>query len=1347
MFDIEAQGNYAFRHITAVNGLPDNQIEGLFFTPDGRLGIRTTALISLFDGNKYQSLPYNAHHLYYWAYGNIPLCQYIDVQDRVWIKDRSVLRVLDLKSECYIENIDSLVHSFGIKQRLANMFIDDDKHYWFITDDNSLYLYDGDHLNAMPVDDVMDTDYGHVIGLNSAGNYCWMVYSNGYLCCWDIVRKKIIREESLFVGRIKSEERVIIRTLSDGSFWMAWDNGVAYYDETLHQWVELDDLRLDARDMFTALDTDAFGNAWVGTGKSGVYIINKEDFSVSRYPAIPLIDGTSIHNDITNIAINQEKGDVWISFLFQGLAYYHPNINKFSLFNSKTVNGSLPEESIRCMLEDEDGNILLGTLNGLFRFNPETKSIDMSYKELVHKFCYVLYRDSHNRIWVGTMYDGLYCIDKQTVHRYYTPDIDFHVFQREANYNSIRNILESQDGQFWISVTGGVSNFNPKNGHFAMLSARHPELSPYTICQALAEDENGQLIVGSTNGLYYYNPEHDFVWRPEVDAPKDERFIHSNSRYNYICRDSRNLYWFGTQNGLAVVDMVRGDVYHFDSDNGMANSVVKMIVEDKGHNMWVSTANSICKITVTPTNGKYEFDIVAFSQNNGLLSGEYYANSGLVASDGTIYFGGLNGFTAFSPENIVCSQSENHPVLTGLYLFNTLISPGQKYNDRVVLEQSLNYTKRIELDYDENFVAIEFSGLNFANPDQTYYKYRLEGFDNDWNETSFSNTSGKAVYTGLSHGKYTFWVYTANSDKLWGKQAAKLDIIIHPPFWNTIWARILYAILFIVLMVWFIVYMDKRNKRRVWLLQQAEAQKQKEELDQMKFRFFTNISHEFRTPLTLIITPLEAYIKKLKDETERKKLFAIHHNALDLLALVNQLLDFRKLEVKGEELVLLSGDFTDFTRQVYASFQTIADEKQISFQFDSTGNKEVYMYFDRDKVHKIMNNLLSNAFKFTPEGGGVTLKLEQCDNNGRTYIQTKVIDTGIGIPERDLPHVFDRFYQVTDDMSNNKPGSGIGLHLVKEYTVLHEGYVSVESISGAGSIFCVAIPVDLYPDRDIQEPILDKDVEVDSGEMVQSTEVKPLLLIVEDNNEFRYFLREQLNDWYCVIDAANGEDGEQLAIEKNPDLIISDIMMPRVDGMELCRRIKTNLQTSHIPIILLTARTSDESKAMGYEAGADSYISKPFSFDVLLTRIRKLIEQHQKRKEAFHKEIVITPSNITITSLDEKLVQKALECVERNMDNTEYSVEELSADLAMTRATLYRKMQGITGQSPKDFIRSIRLKRAAQLLKDTDLSVSEIADHVGFSTPRYFAKLFKEAFGMLPSQYGGRLNKDDLDEA
>ena len=516
----------------------------------------------------------------------------------------------------------------------------------------------------------------------------------------------------------------------------------------------------------------------------------------------------------------------------------------------------------------------------------------------------------------------------------------------------------------------------------------------------------------------------------------------------------------------------------------------------------------------------------------------------------------------------------------------------------------------------------------------------------------------------------------------------------------------------------------------------------------MKFRFFTNISHELRTPLTLIITPLDMLRRKVADETIGKQLNNIYRNAQELLVLVNQLLDFRKLEMKGETLHLMNGDIEEFVTSISHSFMPMAAEKHFNF-INQSECRALYMYFDRDKVHKIVNNLLSNAFKFTKEGGTIKLQLSKEELDGRWYARMEVSDTGIGISETDLPHIFDRFYQVQNKV-DEKPGSGIGLHLIKEYVNIHEGKIAVDSHVGQGSVFTVWLPVDLKPEKEVMpESSLTSPAEREqpsvedlSAEALPADDGRKKLLIVEDNKEFRSFLKEQLGEFYKVIEAADGEEGEKQAVDENPDLIVSDIMMPKMDGIELCRRIKTNVQTSHIPVVLLTARTADDVKISSYEVGADSYMSKPFSFDMLLIRVRKLIEQQEKRKQNFRKNLEVNPGKITITPLDEQLIQKALECVEKNMDNTGYAVEDLSRDLGMTRMNLYRKLQSITGHTPTDFIKSIRLKRAAQLLQGSQLNIVEIADRVGFSSSSYFTKCFKDMFELLPTQYAEKCRNE-----
>jgi len=499
---------------------------------------------------------------------------------------------------------------------------------------------------------------------------------------------------------------------------------------------------------------------------------------------------------------------------------------------------------------------------------------------------------------------------------------------------------------------------------------------------------------------------------------------------------------------------------------------------------------------------------------------------------------------------------------------------------------------------------------------------------------------------------------------------------------------------------------------------------QKDKLDEMKYRFFTNISHEFRTPLTLIITPLEAMLNELTDETLKNKLTSIYKNAKELLALINQLLDFRKLAAKGENLNLVYGDIINTLNDVYQSFQSFAIEKNIRFNW-KCDVQSLYIYFDKDKTKKILTNLLSNSFKFTETGGEVKLVISLVKSEDMAAVLSIVLcDTGCGIKKDDIPYIFGRFYQTYD--SKYYTGSGIGLHLVKEYILLHGGDISVQSEWQKGTTFTVIFPTTLEPI--VEPPVLE-------SHMLSGIEPHTLLL-VEDNNDFANFMKEQLEGIYRVIIAHDGLEGEKMAFSYSPDLIISDVMMPHRDGLELCRHIKEDIRTSHIPFILLTAYASNEGELFGYESGADDYINKPFSVNIFLLKIQKIIREQDARKELFAKKVEVKPSELTITSLDEELINQAITCVERNMSNTDYSVELFSSEMNMERTVLYRKLQSVAGLSPSEFIRTIRLKRAAQLLASRKYSVAEVAGLVGFATPKYFTKYFKEAFGILPLQYG-----------
>ena len=803
--------------------------------------------------------------------------------------------------------------------------------------------------------------------------------------------------------------------------------------------------------------------------------------------------------------------------------------------------------------------------------------------------------------------------------------------------------------------------------------------------------------------------------------------------------DVRGLQWFATEDGIRIWDKKSGRLYLLTTAEGLPNNAVSSILEDRDGVVWASTLNGICKIIPREEEkGGYCFSLVAFGVADGLQSGMFYDHAALKAKNGTLYFGGAHGFNYFNPGHMVYEEAASQPILTGLSIFNTPVRVGKEYEGHVILSAPMNRTDKIELRYDENFISIEFSGLNYANPDHTYYKYRLKNYEEGWVE-SHATAQGRAVYTGLRPGEYEFEVYAANGDKVWSKEPARLSIVVHPPFWATYYAMAVYVLMVVGMVYWISRMYVHREKEKMMEERRANARRQQEHLEEMKLRFFTNISHEFRTPLTLILTPLGSLIKQQSDVDLKQRLVVIYRNAEKLLQLVNQLLDFRKLEMQGERLSVSMGDIVVFVRDAVEAFCELVKEKGVTLAFESKIG-HLYMNYDHDKVYKVVNNLLSNAVKFTPSGGRIAVRVENSVRNGREYVAVSVRDTGCGMEEKDKERIFTRFYQV-ESSHKSQSGSGIGLHLVKGYVDLHGGEITVDSRPGEGSVFTFFLPTDLQHDEKVtiahgedketvgvSVPSAAEDGSEPSGE-------RKKLLIVEDNADFRAYLVHEFSSDFDVVEAGDGAEGEEMVREEWPDLVISDLMMPKRDGIAFCQRMKNDIHTSHIPFILLTAKMSDDARIESYKAGADSYISKPFNFEMLQVRVQKLIEQRETRKETFKKNIEITPSEITTTSLDEEFVKKAVAFVEKNMDDSEYSLEDLSSDLGLSKTHLNRKLTVILNMKPLQFIRSIRLKRAAQLLVGSQYNVVEIADKVGFNTIKYFNRYFKEEFGMTPTQY------------
>jgi signal transduction histidine kinase/DNA-binding response OmpR family regulator len=749
----------------------------------------------------------------------------------------------------------------------------------------------------------------------------------------------------------------------------------------------------------------------------------------------------------------------------------------------------------------------------------------------------------------------------------------------------------------------------------------------------------------------------------------------------------------------------------------------------------------------------YSFRFVNYDEADGLQGKAFNNKAAFRTRSGELIFGGPNGFNIFRPSTIELNRQVPHVVFTDFQVFNKSIGAGEKLNNHIILDKAITYIREITLPHTNNVFTVEFAALSFFQPAKNKYMYRMEGFTDEWLVTDGSER--KATFTNLNPGEYTFRVRAANNDGFWSKEDAALKIHVLPPFWKTRWAFAGYVLIIIGALLLARRIVLERARMSFQLEQERQEAHRMHELDMMKIRFFTNVSHEFRTPLTLILTPLEKLMKSNTDAGQQQHLMLIHRNARRLLNLVNQLLDFRKMEVQQIRLSPVQGDIVKFIKEISFSFSDISEKKNIQFTFHSSLTS-LNTFFDPDKLEKILFNLLSNAFKFTPEAGNVRVELNiRTSGNGTEaeWLEIKVQDSGIGISADKHEKIFERFFQDDIPGAMLNQGSGIGLSITKEFVRLHGGLITVNSEPDKGSTFIVALPVKKAVDQVAVQSAMQQEImpalaleqEANNGQSAPSNGMKkPVVLLVEDNEDFRFYLKDNLKHKYTVIEAANGKEGWQQALSLVPDLIVSDVTMPEMTGIELCKKIKRDPRTSHIPIILLTARTAEEQQMEGLETGANDYITKPFNFELLVSRIKNLIVQREQIRKTFQKQIEINPSEVNIPSLDEKLIQKTLALVEKNMSNAEFSVEELSRELGMSRVYLYKKLLSLTGKTPIEFIRTVRLKRAAQLLEKSQLTVSEIAYQVGFNNPKYFTKYFKSEFNVIPSMYISQRRKEEI---
>ena len=1292
-----------YRLVDTATGLPDDEVKGFFYTPDGRLGIRTSSSLSLFDGCAFRtfspmnSQPYRMNYV-----STLPRI-YVDAEQRVWSKEQGQLLVFDLKRERYEAHVGQLLLSMGVKESIRDFFIDETKSFWAVTTNGKLL-----HVsNAASGKEEARLVHLRTQGLRDIcrqGDKVWLVYSNGYLVGVDAHTYQVKATTRLWTKPVLPRD--FVRFAQKGQqLWVMWDHGVASYLPKQRRWQQQ---YSDEYHTFTTLAVSSEGKVFLGVRQLGLVTIEPNG-TQSHQTSFPIMDGAPVADDIQSIAY--ERGNIVLGFYYKGMALYNANMQGFPFYTfSQFQADGLGFYRVTCT---SGGRVCLASPQQVLTFDPSLIALQPLQGMSAGEDFIKSFTDSRGRVWTGTFRKGIYLKDGDKVGHFMQAEVP----NKDMDYNIVRDFAEDHLHQIWVSYHGGVGRFDEKTKRIIPLQ--------------------NKLFIGNTNvNAIAFDRQHH-LW-----AATNKGLIMNNQlKLKAVCKalaiDKQGWVWAGTLNGVYIIDAKRNKTYRYGKAEGMTNEMIQDVVVDKLGDVWATTANGLCRFRRTHSL-EQPFALTMFDSQNKLGDAKFLPQTAARMADGKLFFGSATGFYIVDPTQVKDMKYSGHPVFTSLLVNNQEVVAGREYDGRVILPYALSSTKKIVLEHDENFITIHFSGLNFDMPHHTYYKYRLHGVNDNWIEISPQDGIGRASYTDLAPGTYKLEVYSAGLDKVWSKQSAVLEIEVLAPLWATWWAKLLYLLAFIALIIFGVRWKIEQNRKRM------EDEKYKE-LEEMKYRFFTNISHEFRTLLTLIITPIGSMLRRTTDTETRTQLNEVSKNAGDLLQLVNQLLDFRKMEMNGERLNLTSGNLDEFIQYTTLKFSPLSEQKNIDLKFeDKTGG--LFMYFDKDKLGKILTNLLSNAFKFTQAGGAVRVELSKCFIDSRRFAHIIVEDTGCGISKEEQAHVFERFYRA--EQKTTQIGSGIGLNMVYEYVKLHQGKVSLESEVGKGSCFIVDIPTDLKhallkeaeskgqtgaPSSAV--PAMDA---VDGVMAVEQSDKKfeKTIMVVEDNDDFRHFLQRELSHIYNkVLVAKDGMDGALMAEQENPDIIVSDVMMPRMNGTDMCRRIKENIETSHIPIILLTAWSTDEGRAEGYKAGADAYIAKPFDMEVLLARISNLLEKQEKRQQDFSHSISLDPKTVTDSTPDEAFLNEVIGHIEKNIDNSEYTIDSLAGDVVMSRMSFYRKMKSLTGQTPADFIRTVRLKTAAKLLKEGNCNVSEACYRTGFASPQNFSKHFKEMFGVLPSQY------------
>jgi signal transduction histidine kinase/ligand-binding sensor domain-containing protein/DNA-binding response OmpR family regulator len=1285
-----------FDKITQHDGLSSNHVLCILQEKAGWMWFGTNLGLNRYDGYDFTIYGSGSN-----LCGELVRCIYEDNNNQIWIgTEHGGLNLFHRETETFshfLFKTPDVSTTFSVNCIVR----DESNRLWIGSNKGLAFLNDNRRLELFPIPLLEQAGNPEITEIFfDRKNNLWIGTLAG-LFVYDFSKKECEWKPLPETSRPADEIHSLFSD-SDNILWIGTYHSGVYRANVSTKIVKRVDnwVAFDRSETVRDIKEDNQGILWFGT-RGGLVSFDKTTQTYNSFLRDEENDLSLSLNSILSLCVDN-KGDLWIGTR-AGINYR--NINKQAFIHLYALHKDsrfLNNNEIYCFCLNRD-HLLIGTESGgvniydiaTRRFRYLTTSQGLS-SDCVKSFVI-----DGDEILIGTFQGGITIVDAKTYR------VKTVLRNRASDPNSLPDdivwsLLKDRRGNIWTATNRGVALYDNVKRSFY----NRTDIFPQKLCYWIKEDETGDLWMGGDE-LHIYNPE-------------TQKVITYDERTRDVIAASNGHYWIATRGrGLALYDKAAGAIKYLTETDGLPNNTLLSLQRDKKGYLWISTLNGLSRF-----DEKNE-QFINFDTGDGLQDNQFNYGAAASCNDQLIY-GGINGVTIFNPSEIRKNFFVPPVVFTGLKIFNKPAEIGS------AIRKSINVADCIELKYKQNVFSIEFAALSYTNPQKNAYAYMLEGFDNDW---IYAGTTHSATYTNLYPGEYFFRVKASNANGIWNTQDSVIRILIHPSFWQTWWFRSIMALLLLSLLFYLANFYLKRAKLKNELVFEKVRTRKLHEIESLKLRFFVNISHEIRTPLTLILGPLSQVIEQNNiDPDAKNKLLLVKRNADQLLNLVNQLLDFRKLESGKQSIHYEKSDIVFFIQSIVDSFHNLAAEKGISLSFSSEAD-HFFTWFDSDKIRKIINNLLSNALKFTPASGAVTILFEVDDVSAgnmpdRQPCYTIIVkDTGRGIARHNIEKIFERFEQLNGEQPSS--GTGIGLAITKEFIKLMNGEINIDSTIGKGADFIVRLPL-------IDDPEVEYEKGAERSDSKRFAENRKILLLVEDNDEVREFTASNFRSEYQVLEAKNGKEGYEQAIEFVPDMIISDFLMPVLCGDALCKKLKKDERTSHIPFILLTAINSVDTEKELLKAGVDDYITKPFDVNILKLKVDNLLTLRDTLRERYRTDFLLRPTPVTLVSPDERFLKKAIDIVEKNMNDPDFDIETFAVEIGVSRMQLYRKVKALTNMTVKEYIRNIRIKRAAQLLEQNKMTISEIVYKVGFVDIPYFRKCFRSEYGCTPSEYAAR---------